>query len=85
VPRGACIVRITASAKKLHVEAVAGTVGAQLHEALAGAVAHMFRLDEDLSDFYALVRDDELSWCATGARRMLRVFEDVVKTICTSI
>jgi 3-methyladenine DNA glycosylase/8-oxoguanine DNA glycosylase len=46
--------------------------------------AHMFRLDEDLSGFYALVREDELAWCALGAGRMLRaptVFEDVVKTI----
>jgi hypothetical protein len=44
----------------------------------------MFRLDEDLSDFYELVRDDDLAWCALGAGRMLRaptVFEDVVKTI----
>jgi N-glycosylase/DNA lyase len=47
----------------------------------------MFRLDEDLSGFYELVRDDELAWCALGAGRMLRaptVFEDVVKTICTT-
>ena len=48
----------------------------------------MFRLDEDLSRFYELVRDDELSWCALGAGRMLRaptVFEDVVKTKLTFI
>jgi 3-methyladenine DNA glycosylase/8-oxoguanine DNA glycosylase len=48
----------------------------------------MFRLDADLSRFYTLVAEDgELSWCATGAGRMLRaptVFEDVVKTICTT-
>jgi 3-methyladenine DNA glycosylase/8-oxoguanine DNA glycosylase len=46
----------------------------------------MFRLDEDLSAFYAVV-DEELAWCVTGAGRMLRaptVFEDVVKTICTT-
>jgi 3-methyladenine DNA glycosylase/8-oxoguanine DNA glycosylase len=44
----------------------------------------MFRLDEDLSAFYELVLEDELSWCALGAGRMLRaptVFEDVVKTM----
>jgi hypothetical protein len=43
----------------------------------------MFRLDEGLSGFYELVREDELSWCALGAGRMLRgstVFEDVMKT-----
>jgi N-glycosylase/DNA lyase len=48
----------------------------------------MFRLDEDLSRFYALVAEDgDLSWCTVGAGRMLRaptVFEDVVKTICTT-
>jgi hypothetical protein len=44
----------------------------------------MFRFDENLFDFYKLVKEDgELSSCALGAGRMLRaptVFEDVVKT-----
>jgi hypothetical protein len=44
----------------------------------------MFRLDEDLSGFYAVVgTDGELAWCAAGVGRMLRaptVFEHVVKT-----
>jgi hypothetical protein len=55
---------------------------------LTKTVAHMFRLDENLSGFYALVREDELAWCALGAGRMLRaptVFEDVTKTTCTPI
>src|SRR5205085_8452770 len=70
------------------IDAVAGTVGSGARAALQVTVAHMFRLDEDLSGFYTLVgRDGELSWCAVGAGRMLRapsVFEDVVKTICTT-
>jgi len=86
--RGARTVRITASGKMLHVEAVAGTVGAQARNALTQTVAHIFRLDEDLSHFYTLVGEDGgLSWCVEGAGRMLRsptVFEDVVKTICTT-
>ena len=49
---------------------------------------HMLRLDEDLSRFYELARrDPDLAWAADGAGRMLRsptVFEDVVKTICTT-
>jgi 3-methyladenine DNA glycosylase/8-oxoguanine DNA glycosylase len=49
---------------------------------------HMFRLDEDLSGFYVVAREDpQLVWAAAGAGRMLRsptVFEDVVKTICTT-
>jgi 3-methyladenine DNA glycosylase/8-oxoguanine DNA glycosylase len=51
-------------------------------------VRHMLRLDEDLSGFYALAESDsELAWVTRGAGRMLRsptVFEDVVKTICTT-
>jgi len=88
MPRGARTVRITASGKMLHVEAVEGTVGAQARTALTQTVAHIFRLDEDLSRFYTLVGEDgDLSWCVAGAGRMLRsptVFEDVVKTICTT-
>ena len=46
------------------------------------------RLDEDLSPFYAAAAaDPDLSWAATGAGRMVRsptVFEEVVKTICTT-
>ena len=41
---------------------------------------HMLRLDEDLSAFYAVAREDpELAWAAGGAGRMLRsptVYED---------
>jgi len=53
------------------------------------AVAHMFRLDEDLSDFYALCAERGGRWAAVteGRGRLLRsptVFEDVVKTICTT-
>jgi 3-methyladenine DNA glycosylase/8-oxoguanine DNA glycosylase len=51
-------------------------------------IRRMLRLDEDLSRFYALVaEDDELSWVTLGAGRMLRsptVFEDVIKTVCTT-
>jgi 3-methyladenine DNA glycosylase/8-oxoguanine DNA glycosylase len=51
-------------------------------------VRHMLRLDEDLSRFYAMIADDDqLAWARRGAGRMLRsptVFEDVVKTVCTT-
>jgi 3-methyladenine DNA glycosylase/8-oxoguanine DNA glycosylase len=51
-------------------------------------VARMFRLSDDLSPFYAAIAADEtLAWAAAGAGRMLSsptVFEDVVKTICTT-
>ncbi|HET7808535.1 MAG TPA: hypothetical protein VFK71_08535, partial [Gaiellaceae bacterium] len=52
------------------------------------AVRHMLRLDADLSAFYAVASaDGDLTWAASGAGRMMRsptVFEDVVKTICTT-
>jgi N-glycosylase/DNA lyase len=52
------------------------------------AVRYMLRLDDDLSAFYAVASEDpELAWAAAGAGRMMRsptVFEDVVKTICTT-
>jgi 3-methyladenine DNA glycosylase/8-oxoguanine DNA glycosylase len=83
IPRGARTVRVTADAANLRLEVVKGS----FHPTLERAIAQMFRLDEDLSPFYALVKDDELGWCAVGAGRMLRsptVFEDVVKTILTT-
>jgi N-glycosylase/DNA lyase len=56
---------------------------------LLAQVRHMLRLDEDLSQFYTVAADDPaLAWVVEeGAGRMLRsptVFEDVVKTICTT-
>jgi 3-methyladenine DNA glycosylase/8-oxoguanine DNA glycosylase len=70
------------------VELLDGRVRARERAALLATVRHMLRLDEDLSRFYALVSDDdELGWVTRGAGRMLRsptVFEDVVKTVCTT-
>ena len=55
---------------------------------LAAGVRHVLRLDADLSPFYAAAGEDpDLAWVTTGAGRMVRsptVFEDVVKTICTT-
>jgi N-glycosylase/DNA lyase len=63
-------------------------VGARDAVVLAETVRHMLRLDADLSGFYEVAgADPDLSWAAAGAGRMLRsptVFEDVVKTICTT-
>jgi N-glycosylase/DNA lyase len=85
---GARTVRVAAENGKLVVDILAGRAGAGVRDTLTSTVAHMFRLDEDLSTFYALTREDvEFSWCGQGAGRMLRaptVFEDVVKTICTT-
>ena len=55
---------------------------------LTATVRHVLRLDADLSAFYeAASGDPDLSWVTAGAGRMVQsptVFEDVVKTICTT-
>jgi N-glycosylase/DNA lyase len=65
-----------------------GRVGTRQAERLTETVRHVLRLDEDLSEFYALAAaDPELAWAADGAGRMARsatVFEEVVKTVCTT-
>jgi N-glycosylase/DNA lyase len=52
-------------------------------------IRHILRLDDDLTDFYsALEGDERLAWIANvNAGRLLRsptVWEDLVKTICTT-
>ncbi len=70
------------------VELLGSAVSERSRAHLLAQLRHMFRLGEDLSAFYAVAREDEeLAWAAAGAGRMLRsptVFEDVVKTICTT-
>jgi 3-methyladenine DNA glycosylase/8-oxoguanine DNA glycosylase len=62
--------------------------GPSVLRAAREAAAHVLRLDQDLSTFYVQAKGDpDLSWATAGAGRMLRsptVFEDVVKTICTT-
>jgi 3-methyladenine DNA glycosylase/8-oxoguanine DNA glycosylase len=62
--------------------------GARQQGAVLAAVAHVLRLDEDLSPFYAAAAaDPDLAWAARGSGRLVRsptVFEEVVKTICTT-
>lgn len=69
--------------------AVAGRApGSKTAEEITAKVAHVLRLDEDLSGFYELARADPvLEWATAGAGRMIRsatVFEEVIKTICTT-
>jgi 3-methyladenine DNA glycosylase/8-oxoguanine DNA glycosylase len=83
---GATTIRISAGRKgHAKVDVVAGRATAA---ELRDAAAHVLRLDEDLSPFYAAAASDpDLSWAAVGAGRMIRsptVFEEVVKTICTT-
>ena len=60
----------------------------RLAQKLLDRARHVLALDEDLSAFYELVSADaDLAWARAGAGRLVRsptVFEDVIKTICTT-
>ena len=90
VPRGRPRrVRISEGGKgHAQVDVLGPRSGPRVLRAARDAAAHVLRLDQDLSTFYAQAKDDpDLSWATSGAGRMLRsptVFEDVVKTICTT-
>jgi N-glycosylase/DNA lyase len=71
------------------VEVLGGSrPGAAARRAIADGAALVLRLDQDLSSFYAAAAEDpDLGWVSSGAGRMLRsptVWEDVVKTLCTT-
>ncbi len=73
---------------RARVRILGRAAGAATEAAVAAGVRRVLRLDQDLSGFYAaLAGDPDLAWAATGAGRMIQsptVFEDVVKTVCTT-
>jgi N-glycosylase/DNA lyase len=70
------------------VEILGPAAGVRARSDVVAGVTHVLRLDQDLSGFYSKIEDDPgLAWAAAGAGRMLQspsVFEDVVKTVCTT-
>jgi 3-methyladenine DNA glycosylase/8-oxoguanine DNA glycosylase len=90
LPRGRPrTVRVSQGRPGFAVVTVAGRAPSPSHEErIRAAVAHVLRLDEDLSLFYErAAADPDLAWAGAGAGRIIRsptVFEDVVKTICTT-
>jgi 3-methyladenine DNA glycosylase/8-oxoguanine DNA glycosylase len=74
--------------KRAKLEVFGPPPGPTVAAAVVEGTAHVLRLDQDLSAFYRqAAADPDLAWAATGAGRMLRsptVFEDVVKTVCTT-
>jgi 3-methyladenine DNA glycosylase/8-oxoguanine DNA glycosylase len=70
------------------IDILGPVVGVQVREDVVAGVRHVLRLDHDLAGFYRKAElDPDLAWAASGAGRMLQgpsVFEDVVKTICTT-
>ena len=83
------IVRVRPGSRKSVTVEVAGRApAAATAAAVRSQVRRILGLDQDLAPFYAAIRDDpDLAWAAAGAGRMIRsptVFEEVVKTICTT-
>lgn len=76
------------SGSTARVDVLGPAAGSRVRAAALAGAAHVLRLDHDLSAFYGLIAaDTDLAWATRGAGRMLRaptVFEDVVKTICTT-
>jgi 3-methyladenine DNA glycosylase/8-oxoguanine DNA glycosylase len=74
--------------RRARVRILGPAVSRAVSDDLLASVRHVLRLDADLSPFYAAASsDEELSWVTKGAGRMVQspsVFEDVVKTICTT-
>jgi len=89
VPGGARTV-VVGPGRKGHgrVEVVGRAASERQWASIRRTLRRVLRLDEDLSSFYSAVAGDPgLAWVAGGAGRMIQspsVFEDLVKTICTT-
>lgn len=85
---GSCTVHVAAKSPGYGTVGIAGDPPERAGETLLAAVRRVLRLDEDLSGFYERAGEDPaLAWATGGAGRMIRspsVFEEVVKTICTT-
>ncbi len=75
-------------AGKARVDVLGPALGPRSRAGLEDSVRKVLNLGEDLSPLYKVAASDpDLEWIASGAGRMARgatVFEDVVKTICTT-
>jgi N-glycosylase/DNA lyase len=73
---------------RARVEVRGRAPGGRAIASLTETLRRILNLEEDLSGFYAVAATDpELAWVTTGAGRMVHaptVFEDVVKTVCTT-
>ena len=82
-------VKITEAEKGLNIEVFANNLREKTSQKIARDVRHIFRFDDDLGEFYKLIKSEKrFAWIAKqNAGRLLRsptVFEDLVKTICTT-
>ena len=81
-------VKVSEAGRNLKVS-LSRKIGKRAQSSVERQVRHMFRLDDDMTAFYeAMAQDPAFEWIVkAGAGRLLRsptVFEDLVKTICTT-
>jgi N-glycosylase/DNA lyase len=74
---------------KIEIDVRGGKLDKKTEEKILRDVRHILRLDDDLSEFYRLTKKEKrLAWVAklSGGRLMRSptVFEDLVKTLCTT-
>ncbi len=74
---------------KLEIEIENSKLNKDFETKILSEIKHILRLDEDLNEFYKLTKKQKnLKWIAkTNTGRLVRsptVFEDLVKTICTT-
>ena len=82
-------VKITEAENGLNIEVFSGDISEKTREKILHDVRRIFRFDDDLGEFYKLVKSEKrFAWIAKqNAGRLLRsptVFEDLVKSICTT-
>jgi N-glycosylase/DNA lyase len=81
--------KIEESDGKLKIEIAAKKIDKKFQEKILRDARHILRLDDDLSEFYKILKTEkQLAWISEqNAGRLLRsptVFEDLVKTVCTT-
>ncbi|HLM59427.1 MAG TPA: hypothetical protein VK308_01365 [Pyrinomonadaceae bacterium] len=74
---------------KIKIEVAKDEINQKSEEKIRRAVRHILRLDDNLSDFYKYTKvEKNLAWIGKqNAGRLLRsptVYEDLVKTVCTT-
>lgn len=81
-------IEISGTKRELRID-TASRLTKPAEQAIIADVRHMFRLDDDMAEFYrTMSADPDFEWIAhEGAGRLIRaptVFEDLVKMICTT-
>lgn len=82
-------IKVSEAENGIKIEVFANEMNGEISQKILRDVRHIFRLDDDLGEFYKLTKSEKtLAWIAKqNAGRLLRsptVFEDLVKSLCTT-